>query len=51
MKTLETGEKLYPHVIEPTLGVDRSVLAVLCDSYTEEERKSCLKIKTKFSAI
>ena len=33
----ETGEKLYPHVIEPTWGVDRSVLAVLCDAYVEEK--------------
>ncbi|MEK7211847.1 MAG: glycine--tRNA ligase, partial [Patescibacteria group bacterium] len=33
----ETGDKFIPHVIEPTFGVDRSVLAVLCESYTEEE--------------
>jgi glycyl-tRNA synthetase len=33
----ETGEKFIPHVIEPTFGVDRSVLAVLCEAYTEEE--------------
>jgi len=30
------SEKIYPHVIEPTWGVDRSVLAVLCGSYAEE---------------
>jgi glycyl-tRNA synthetase len=33
---LETNEKFVPHVIEPTFGVDRSVLAVLCEAYTEE---------------
>lgn len=33
----EEGEPFYPHVIEPTFGVDRSVLAVLCDAYNEEE--------------
>ncbi len=33
----ETKEKFYPHVIEPTWGVDRSVLAVLCDAYKEEK--------------
>src|SRR3989344_4749181 len=27
-----SGEKYIPHVIEPTWGVDRSVLAVLCES-------------------
>jgi glycyl-tRNA synthetase len=29
-------ENFYPHVIEPSFGVDRSVLAVLCDAYSEE---------------
>ena len=33
----ESGEKYVPHVIEPSLGVDRTVLAVLCSAYTEEE--------------
>lgn len=31
----ETGEKFIPHVIEPSLGVDRTVLAVLLSAYTE----------------
>jgi glycyl-tRNA synthetase len=31
----ETGEEFWPHVIEPTWGVDRSVLAVLLDAYRE----------------
>ncbi len=31
-----TNEKYLPHVIEPTWGVDRSVLAVLCEHYKEE---------------
>jgi glycyl-tRNA synthetase len=26
-----------PHVIEPTFGVDRTLMAVLCNSYTEDE--------------
>lgn len=32
-----TGEKFVPHVIEPSLGVDRTILAVLCSAYTEDE--------------
>ena len=40
-----TGEVFYPHVIEPTWGVDRSVLAVLCDAYTEESDRVVLKLK------
>ena len=42
---VESGEKFYPHVIEPTFGVDRSVLAVLCDAYSEEEDRVVLKLK------
>lgn len=33
----ETGEKFIPHVIEPSFGVDRMVLAVLNEAYNEEE--------------
>jgi glycyl-tRNA synthetase len=32
----ETKEKFVPHVIEPSLGVDRTVLAILCDAYRED---------------
>jgi glycyl-tRNA synthetase len=32
----ESGESFVPHVIEPTWGVDRSVLAVLAEHYREE---------------
>lgn len=35
----ETNEKYIPHVIEPTFGVDRTVLAVLASAYHEEEVK------------
>ena len=33
----ETKEKYIPHVIEPTFGVERTVLALLCDAYEEEQ--------------
>ncbi len=33
----ENNNKFIPHVIEPTFGVDRSVLAVMVDAYCEEE--------------
>ena len=33
----ETNEKYIPYVIEPSVGVDRLVLAILADSYTLEE--------------
>lgn len=33
----ETKEKFIPHVIEPTFGVERTLLALLCDAYEEEK--------------
>ena len=33
----EKNERYLPYVIEPSLGVDRSFLAFLCDAYDEEE--------------
>lgn len=47
----ETKERLIPHVIEPTFGVGRSMLAVLSDAYTEDdlggEVRSFLKLSPK----
>ncbi|MFA6502985.1 MAG: glycine--tRNA ligase [Candidatus Paceibacterota bacterium] len=33
----ETKDKFIPHVIEPSLGVDRTILAVLTSAYREDE--------------
>ena len=33
----DTNEKYVPYVIEPSLGCDRMVLAILCNSYYAEE--------------
>ena len=33
----ETGKKFLPHVIEPTWGVDRSVLVAMLEAYHEEK--------------
>ncbi len=33
----ETKEKYIPHVVEPSAGVDRICLALICAAYTEEE--------------
>ena len=32
----ETKERYIPHVIEPTFGLDRTVLAVLSEAYSED---------------
>lgn len=33
----ETKERFVPHVVEPSAGVDRTVLALICNAYHEEE--------------
>lgn len=33
----ETAERFVPHVIEPSLGVDRTILAILASAYREDE--------------
>jgi glycyl-tRNA synthetase len=33
----QAKEKYIPHVIEPTFGVDRTMLAILSEAYTEEK--------------
>jgi len=33
----ETREKFIPHVVEPSAGVDRTTLALICEAYEEEE--------------
>jgi glycyl-tRNA synthetase len=32
----ETKQKFVPHVVEPSAGVDRTALALLCEAYDEE---------------
>ena len=32
----ETKERLIPHVVEPSAGADRTVLALLCEAFDEE---------------
>ncbi|MFZ4100167.1 MAG: glycine--tRNA ligase [Chlamydiia bacterium] len=33
----KTHERFIPHVIEPSFGVDRTLLALLCDAYEEQD--------------
>ncbi len=42
-----TGEKYVPYVIEPSLGVERMVLAFLTDAYDEEVVQSGDKTETR----
>ncbi|MFC2034578.1 glycine--tRNA ligase [Chloroflexota bacterium] len=40
----DTKEHFLPYVIEPSAGVDRSVLAFLCDAYSEEPDKDEIRV-------
>jgi len=47
----EDGAKFYPHVIEPSLGVERTMLAILCAAYLEDKDRVILKLKPTLSPI
>lgn len=47
----ETGERFLPHVIEPTFGVDRTLLAVLSESYKEDEINGEIRTYLKLPTI
>ena len=44
----ENAEKMTPHVIEPTFGVDRAVLALLLSAYAEDEKGEEVRPFLKF---
>jgi len=46
----ETKEKVVPFVIEPSFGLDRTIMVLLLDSYSEEKDGDEMKIKLKLSA-
>jgi glycyl-tRNA synthetase len=43
-----TNEKFVPHVIEPSFGVERALMAVLSSAYTEDEVNGEKRIFMKF---
>jgi glycyl-tRNA synthetase len=51
----EEKEKIVPHVIEPTFGVDRAVLALILSAYMEDEKdgetRSYLKFKPGIAPV
>ena len=44
-----TGETFVPHVIEPSIGVERLILAILSDAYTEDEIDGNKRVVLKLS--
>ena len=51
----ETKKRFIPHVIEPSLGIDRTILAVLLSAYAEDElggeKRLVLKLKPQIAPI
>jgi glycyl-tRNA synthetase len=51
----QSGERYVPHVIEPAGGLARSVLALLCDAYDEDEiggeARTVLKLHPKMAPV
>jgi glycyl-tRNA synthetase len=43
----ENASKMTPHVIEPSFGLDRTVLAVLLSAYNEEEKEEDTRVFLK----
>ena len=51
----EEGGKIIPHVIEPSFGVDRAILALFLSAYSEDEKdgevRSYLKLKPNIAPV
>jgi len=47
----EVGERMVPHVIEPSLGVDRTLLAVMASAYQEDDLGGEKRVYLKFPKI
>ena len=47
----ETGKKFLPHVIEPTWGVDRSVLVAMLEAYREEQAATAEEGETDLRVV
>ncbi len=44
---LKTNEKFFPHVVEPSFGLERTMLAIFSDAYHEEEIKGVKRVVFK----
>ena len=47
----KTNEKFIPHVVEPSFGLDRTLLAVLLEAYIEENERTVMKFPKWMSPI
>ncbi|MDO8870085.1 MAG: glycine--tRNA ligase [Methanobacteriaceae archaeon] len=45
------GEKIFPHVIEPSFGIDRIIYSLLLHSFQEEEDRSYFKLAKDIAPV
>ena len=45
----EENKHIVPYVVEPSLGVDRAILVLLCDAYDEEDVQGETRVVLRFS--
>lgn len=45
------GEKIFPHVIEPSYGIDRIVYSVLLHSFKEDEERAYFKLPVDIAPV
>lgn len=45
------GEKIYPHVIEPSYGIDRIIYSVLLHCFQEEDDRTILKLPADIAPV
>jgi len=47
----ETKERYYPYIIEPSGGVDRTVLALITEAYEEEKERVVLRFRPSIAPV
>jgi len=45
------GEKIFPHVIEPSFGIDRIIYSVLLHCYQEDDDRTILKLPANIAPV
>ncbi|MBR9679622.1 MAG: glycine--tRNA ligase, partial [Candidatus Altiarchaeota archaeon] len=48
---LPDGKKLYPYVLEPSFGVDRLVLALICNSWKRDSERQIMQLSPKIAPV
>jgi glycyl-tRNA synthetase len=51
LSVLDGDEKVYPHVIEPSFGVDRLVLALLADAWHADKERQTLRLRGPMAPV